>query len=145
MGPRTKSVKYGWRLRPWDRASRLHRTATADILPPMMTLRLFALFGAGLVLAACSNPDTPRWGSGPTQWGHPKMSAKEQSADEAECHYRANYQTEREVQAEGPFANEQRDVRLQQMFDRHDQAQRTRQIYDNCLRDKGYVPVVPEK
>ena len=111
----------------------------------MINLRLFALFGAGLALAACSsNTDKPRWGAAPTQWDHPKMSAQQQLADQNECRYRANYQTEREAQAEGPFANEQRDVRLQQMFDRHDQAQRTRQIYDNCLRDKGYVPVVPE-
>jgi len=111
----------------------------------MITLRLFALLGAGFMLAACgSNPDKPRWGAAPAQWGHPAMSVQQQTADQAECRYRANYQTEREAQAEGPFANEQRDLRLQQMFDRYDQAQRTRQIYENCLRDKGYVPVVPE-
>ena len=110
----------------------------------MMTKRLFALFGAGLVLAACSSPDKPRWGAAPTQWDHPQMSAQQQTADQNECRYRANVQTEREQQAEGPFANEQRDVRLQQMFDRHDQAQRNRQIYDNSLRDKGYAPVVSE-
>jgi len=110
----------------------------------MNTTRTFLLLGAGLLVSACSEPDAPRWGSGPTQWDNPKASVEQQQADQAECRYRANYQTEREVQAEGPFANEQRDVRLQQMFDRHDQVQRTRQIYDNCLRDKGYAPVVSE-
>jgi hypothetical protein len=112
----------------------------------MKTLRLFAVLGAGLILASCSSAaDKPRWGASPAQWDHPKMSPQQQVADQNECRYRANYQTEREAQAEGPFANEQRDVQLQRMFDRHDQAQRNRQIYDNCLRDKGYVPVVPEK
>jgi hypothetical protein len=110
----------------------------------MKRIRAFAVLAAALVLASCGGPDKPRWGSGPTVWDHPKQSVQQQQADQAECRYRANYQTEREVQAEGPFINDQRDVRLQQMFDRHDQSQRTRQIYDNCLRDKGYVPVVPE-
>lgn len=111
----------------------------------MSQIRLLVLCGVGLALAACGGPDRPRWGSAPAQWDHPKMSAQQQQADQAECRYRANYQTEREMTAEGPFAGEQRDTRLQQMFDRHDQALRTRQIYENCLRDKGYAPVVIEK
>ena len=110
----------------------------------MNRTRTFAVLGAALLLAACGGPDKPRWGSSPPVWDHPKMSVEQQQKDQHECRYRANYQTEREATAEGPFASEQRDVRLQQMFDRHDQAMRTRQLYENCLRDKGYVPVVAE-
>lgn len=105
----------------------------------MNILRLLSLAMAGLVLASCYAPPSP------SQWDHPQMSVNQQQADRAECRQRANFQTEREIEREGPFMAEQRDAQLQQMFDRHDQAARTRQVYDNCLRDKGYAPVVPER
>ncbi len=110
----------------------------------MTMIRTLTLIGAGLTLAACSGYGPSQWGSAPTKWDHPQMSTKQQQADQAECRQRANFQTEREMEREGPFAAEQRNDQLQQMFDRHDQTARLRQIYDNCLRDKGYAPVVPE-
>lgn len=110
----------------------------------MKNISLLAVLGAGLMLAGCYGGTPTQWGTAPTQWDKTNSSAKDQQADQADCRQRAAYQTEREGEREGPFANEQRDVRLQQMFDRHDQTMRLRQLYDNCMRDKGYSPVVSE-
>jgi hypothetical protein len=107
----------------------------------MKTVHILVLIGAGLALAACDSDRPTQWGSTPTKWDHASRSVQEQQADQSECHARASYQTEREVEADGPYATEHRE-QLQQMFDRHDQAMHERAIYDNCLRDKGYVPVV---
>ena len=98
--------------------------------------RILALAPASLILASCYAAPAP------THWDNPKTSVEQQQADQAECRQRAMYQIERDAERAGPFASEQRDAQLQKMFDRHDQAARERQLYENCLRDKGYLPVI---
>ena len=111
----------------------------------MKIRHILLVAGSVLILAACSGSSrTTKWGAAPTQWDHTQRSQEQKAADQAECRRRAVAQVEREITSEGPFANEQRDTRLQQMFDRHDQAAHQRDLYDNCMRDKGYVPVVLE-
>jgi len=102
------------------------------------SFRFVLLAIAGLLLVACESRTRT-----PAQWTHSARSNQEQAADRSECRARANFQTEREVQREGPFMSEER-VEVQRMFDRDDATRRLNDIYDNCMRDKGYAPYVPE-
>ena len=100
--------------------------------------RTLLLAAAGMLIVSCASR-TPT-----AQWAHPRMSDQEQAADRSDCRLRADFQVEREVARDSPFMAEQR-IEVQRMFDRDDAYRRRVELYDNCLRDKGYAPIVPEK
>ena len=104
-----------------------------------ISFRFVLLAAAGLLVVACESRTRTS-----AQWIHSARSNQEQAADRSECRSRANFQTEREVQREGPFMSEER-VEVQRMFDRDDATRRLNELYDNCMRDKGYAPLVLER
>jgi hypothetical protein len=97
------------------------------------------LAAALLMLTACNGP-LP-WER--TQLSNPNLSDRDVANDRAECRGRAVAQVEKENLRESPFLEESRD-QLGRMFDQHDSAVRRTHLSDECLRDKGYVPVIPE-
>jgi hypothetical protein len=103
----------------------------------LASLRIVSLALAGLVLVSCAS-------RAPTPWTHSARSVEEQSADRSDCRQRSTFQVEREVQRESPFMAEQR-IEVQRLFDRDDAARRQKELYDSCMRDKGYVPVVLDR
>ena len=100
-------------------------------------MRFFLLALASVLLVSCASRT-------PTQWNHPRLSEQQMAADRSECRQRATFQVEREVTREGPFRAEEKS-QVQRMFDRDDASLRQKELFDNCLRDKGYAPVVPER
>jgi len=92
-----------------------------------------------LMLTACNGP-LP-WER--TQLSHPTLGDKDMANDRSECSERATAEVEKENLRESPFLEESRD-QLGRMFDQHDSAVRRTHLSDECLRDKGYVPVIPE-
>lgn len=103
----------------------------------LASLRIVPLALAGLVLVSCAS-------RAPTQWTHSARSNQEQAADRSDCRQRSSFQVEREVQREGPFMAEER-IEVQRMFDRDDATRRQNDLYNSCMRDKGYAPVVLER
>lgn len=98
------------------------------------------LAGALLLLAACQTPFP--WER--QQLSHPTLGEKDMANDRAECRERATAQVEKEVSRESPFLEAETRDQLTRMFDKHDAQARQTYLSDECLRDKGYVPVIPE-
>jgi hypothetical protein len=98
------------------------------------------LAGALLLLAACQAPFP--WER--QQLSHPTLGDKDMANDRAECRERATTQVEKEVSRESPFLEAETRDQLTRMFDKHDAQVRRTYLSDECLRDKGYVPVIPE-
>lgn len=100
--------------------------------------------GAVLMVAACVDPAT-WWQSkvetGGGTWEHPSLPWEKWEADRVECRLVARDEAERDFaiqQQRGAPDDYSRLRPLRTSVDRFEASQRQEQLYERCLRDRGY-------
>jgi hypothetical protein len=109
-----------------------------------MIIGKLGLVGVVLLAAACAEIGSwweKKWETGSGTWEHPSVPWEEWGRDRAECRTLARQEAERDfaiARQGGPANDYSRLAPVTTQMDRFSAQQREEEVYERCLRDRGY-------